>query len=164
MSANPNWARWIFASVATYLKRVARENNIPAMVEGLDERTTAFMQAGDRAEIRVTGPSTREVGHNYYELQMDVNVLVSSRFDAPDKDRYSFARIAGIFHEALDGPIAVYKYGDDPGDDQTFIGCLSPSTGRNQAVRVLHFGQVDPTDGLRQSMVDARYRMDIFTD
>ena len=135
MPANPNWGRWIFASIATYLKQVASENKVPAMVEGFDERTTEFMQAGDRAEIRITGPSVQEVSHNYYEFEVDVNVLLSNRFDAPDKDRYSFTRIAGIFQEALDGPIAVYKYGDDPTtDDQSCIGCLSPLSGRKQAV------------------------------
>jgi hypothetical protein len=163
MAANPNWGRWIFASIATYLKQVASENKVPIMVEGLDERTTEFMQASDRVEVRITGPFTRELSHNYYTIGVDVNVLLSNRFDAPDKDRYSFTRIAGVFQEALDGPIAVYKYGEGEDDDQSVLGCLSPLSGRNQEVRMLHFGQVDPTDGLRQSMVDARYRMDIFT-
>jgi hypothetical protein len=36
-----------------------------------------------------------------------------------------------------------------------------PVHGRNEAIRLLHFGQVDPTDRLKQSMVDARYRMEI---
>ena len=35
------------------------------MVEGLDERTTAFMEATDRVEIRITGPFTRDLSRNY---------------------------------------------------------------------------------------------------
>ena len=162
MPANPNWARWLFASVATYLKQVAEEENVSVMVEGLDERSTPFMEASDRVEIRITGPFTREPSRNYYQLRLDVNVLISSRFDGPDKNRYAFTQLAGLFHEAMDGAIAIYKFGNQPGDDETFVGCLSPLSGRNDAVRVLHFGQINATDGLRQSMVDARYAMEIY--
>jgi hypothetical protein len=162
MSANANWARWIFASMATYLKQIAVAQQLPVMVEGLDERTSQFMEASDRVEIRITGPFTRELSRNYYELRIDVNVLISNRFDGPDKNRYTFARLAGVFHEAMDGAIAVYKYGDQLGDDETaLVGCLSPLSGRNEAVRVFHFGQVNTTDGFTQSMVDARYVMHI---
>jgi hypothetical protein len=161
MTANPNWARWIFASVATDLKAVAAQCSLPAMVESLDERTTQFMEATDRVEIRITGPFTREMSRHFFQLKVDVNVLLSSRFDAP-KNRYEFVRFAGLFHEAMDGAIAVYRYGDNPGDDDTLLGCLSPLSGPNDAVRVFHFGQVTTTDGLRQSMVDGRYVMEIY--
>jgi len=79
MPANPSWARWLFASLATYLKQVAQDNNILVLVEGLDERSTEFMQATDRAEVRITGPFIRELSHNYWELKVDVNVLLTSR-------------------------------------------------------------------------------------
>jgi len=148
MPANPNWARWIFASLATYLKQVAQENNILVLVEGLDERSTEFMQATDRAEVRITGPFIRELSHNYWELKVDVNVLLTSRIDGPDtKNRYTFTRFAGIFQAA--------------GDDETLVGCLSPLSGRRDAVRVFHFGQINTTDGLRQSMIDAKYVMEL---
>lgn len=165
MPANPNWARWMFASVATYLKQVAKDNNLPVIVEGLDERTTAYMAATDRGEIRITGPFTRELSRHYFELKLDVNVLLSSRFDGPAKNRYEFTKFAGLFHEAMDGAIAIFKFGNLPGDDETaLVGCLSPLTGRNDAVRVFHFGQINSTDGLRQSMVDARYVMEIYDE
>lgn len=164
MAANRNWPRWIFASLATYLKQVATDNALPALVEGLDERSAQFMEATDRAEIRITGPFIRELSHNYWELQVDANVLLSSRFDGPDrKNRYTFAQLAGAFQAAMDSAIAVYKYGNQPGDDDSLVGCLSPLSGRRDAVRVFHFGQVNPTDGLRQSMIDAKYVMEIFT-
>ena len=38
MSANPNWARWVFASVATFLKQVAQSQQLAVLVEGLDDR------------------------------------------------------------------------------------------------------------------------------
>lgn len=163
MSANPNWTRWVFASLATYLKQVATVNHIPALIEGLDERTEAFMNATDRVEIRITGPFTRELSRGYYQLKAEANVVLSCRFDGPDtKNRYEFTRYAGVFHQAMDAVIAVYRYGNLPGDDNSLVGCLSPLSGRQDAVRVFHFGQINPTDGLRQSMVDAKYVMELF--
>ena len=164
MSANPNWARWIFASLATYLKKVATENEIKALIEGVDDRTDEIMEAVEHVEIAITGPFSREMSRNYYELKVGVRLLIQARMDNPPKNRYSPQRIAGIYHEAMDAVIAVYRYGDDPEDDQSLLGCLSPAKGRNDALRVFHFGQMTPTDRLRQSMVDCWYVMELTTD
>ena len=160
MPANPNWARWVFASVASYLKEVAADAEIPVLVEGLDERTTEFMTATDRCEIRITGPFTQEISHDYFRVEVIVNVLFVSRYEE-QKNQYAIMQKIGVFHEAMDGSIAVYKYGSLPGDDlHALVGCLSPIQGRHNAIRVLHFGQITPTDRLKQSMVDASYRME----
>ena len=164
MSANPNWARWIFASLATYLKQVATVNEIEALIEGVDDRTDAIMSAPDHVEIAITGPFCREMSRNYYELRVGVRLLVQSRMDNPPKNRYSPQRIAGIYHEAMDAVIAVYRYGDNSEDDQSLLGCLSPAKGRNDALRVFHFGQMTPTGRLRQSMVDCWYVMELTTN
>jgi hypothetical protein len=160
MPANPNWARWVFASVTSYLKEVAADAEIPVLVEGLDERTTEFMTATDRCEIRITGPFTQEISHDYFRVEVIVNVLFVSRYEE-QKNQYAIMQKIGVFHEAMDGSIAVYKHGSLPGDDQhALVGCLSPIQGRHNAIRVLHFGQITPTDRLKQSMVDASYRME----
>jgi len=46
--ANRNWTRWIHASVAKYLKQVAVTNEIPVLIEGIDDRDQGFMEAPDR--------------------------------------------------------------------------------------------------------------------
>lgn len=160
MSANPNWARWVFASIATYLREVADTEALPVLIEGLDERTSEFMEATDRCEVRITGPFTREVSHNYFHVEVLVNVLFVSRYDE-QKNQYAALQKAGVFHEAMDGPIAVYRYGTGPDDDQSTLGCLLPASGRHDAIRVMNFGQVDPTDRLKQGMVDAKYQMEL---
>lgn len=159
MAVNPNWARWTFASVADYLKTVANDASLPAIVEGLDDRTDAFMAATDRAEIRISGPFTREPSHNYYVLNLDVNVLLTSRYDGTAKNRYAILTFAGLFQEAMDQPINVYRFGSEPGDDATYVGCLKPRRGQHQMVEVFQFGQVDPTDKVKHIDVDARYVM-----
>ena len=94
MSVDPNWARWVFASLATLLKGVAEDCNLPVIVEGLDERTTAFMEATDRVEIRITGPFTRDLSRNYYELSVDANALFVSRYEG-GKNQYAILQAVG---------------------------------------------------------------------
>jgi hypothetical protein len=163
MGANPNWARWTFASIAHYLKKVAEDNSLPAIVEGSDDRTDEYMQATDRAEIRITGPFTKELSGEYL-LYMDVNVLLTSRYDGQVKNRYALLKDAGLFHEAMDKAIRIYRYGNEPGDDDSLLGCLVPRSGKNDSIRVVHFGQIDPTDKIKQSAVDARYEMYLSED
>lgn len=166
MAANPNWARWIFASIADYLKAVAIENDLPSLVEHLEERTPQFMQATDRCEIRMTGPYTSEISNNYYKVEMAVNVLLTSRYDGKSKNAYTILELAGQFHEAMDQDIPIWNFGNQPGDyvdddpdSQILLGCLSPASGKNDAIRVFNFGQIDKIDKLKQTAVDARYVM-----
>lgn len=157
--ANANWARWVFASLATYLKE---EVPVLSVVEGFDERSAEFQQTSDRAEIRITGPFIRELSRGYWELQATANVLLTCRFDGPDvKNRYTFVHLAGLFQEAMQREIPVYRHGNSDGDDGSLLGCLRTLSGRNDAVRVFHFGQMNPTDGVRQTMIDAKYIMEI---
>lgn len=159
MSANPNWARWIFASVSDNLKAVADTNSIPAIVEGVDDETNAFTDATDRVEIRITGPDTKQLPGNEYRVYVDVNVILTSRFDGKQKNRHAILTNAGLFHSAMDQIIKVYKFGTAGGDDDSYLGCLIPRSGKNDSVRVIHFGKVDSTDKVKQSAVDARYEM-----
>jgi hypothetical protein len=168
MAVNPNWTRWIVASVATYLRQVATDGNLAVLIEGLDDRTPAFENATDRSEIRVSGPFSRELSHNDYSLLVDVNVLLTSRYDGNGKSRYTILTNAGRFHEAMQRDIPVYKFGDGPDDDPTvLLGCLKVINGQRAdtgGVRVTHFGQVDTTNRLKQSIVDARYSMELQGD
>lgn len=158
MPANQNWARWIFSSISFTLKTVATDNSIPAIVEGVDDETDTFTDATDRVEIRISGPYTKELPSEYH-VYVDVNVILTSRFDGSTKNRHAILINAGLFHEAMDQIIRVYKYGNEVGDDDSFIGCLIPRSGKNDTVRVIHFGKVDSTDKVKQSAVDARYEM-----
>lgn len=166
MAADPNWSRWIFASVAFKLKAVATEANLAVLVEHLDERSDAFMKATDRVEIRITGPFTQELSKGSFRIWVDANVLLTSRYDGSAKNAYDILKFAGLFHEAMDSPIPVWNYGPEPGDyldsdpnTQVFIGCLLPRPGTNDSIRVFNFGQTDKVDKLKQSAVDARYVM-----
>ncbi len=177
MAANPNWARWIFHSVASQLKDVATEAHLPCLVEHFDERTAAFERATDRAEIRITGPFDQELSKGYHRIYVDVNVLLTSRYDGAGKNAATILKNAGLFHEAMSEPIPVWNFGGEPGDyveaidpddpddpnlaTQVFLGCLTPRPGRNDSVRVMNFGQLDNVDKIKQTEVDARFVMEL---
>lgn len=165
MPANPNWARWIFASIADTLRSVATAQNLAVLVEHFDERSDAFMQAADRAEIRITGPFTKEQSKGYHRVLVDVNVLLTSRYDGRRKNAYDIHKYAGLFHERMTQPIPIWNYGNEPGDygdTPLNIGCLITRDGNNDNIRVFHFGQTDKIDKIKQSAVDARYEMYLY--
>ena len=159
---NPNWARWGFASLATMMKAVAEANNIPCLVEGLDERTTEFMDSSDRVEIRINGPFTRDlsVATPWYELLADMNALFVSRYEN-GKNKYDLMAILGAFQAAMDAPIPLFKLGKAAGDDGTCWAVLQPANKRGDAVRVMHFGQSDLTNRVKQCLVDAQYQLPV---
>lgn len=164
MAMNPNWDRWMFASVAYALKEVAEDADLAVLVEHLDERTDAFMQAPDRVEIRITGPFTQEISKGYYRVWLDANVLLTSRYDGAAKNGYDILRYAGLFQARMSSPIAIWNYGSEDGDfvdgdegTQINLGCFLPRSGKNDSIRAFNFGQTDKTDKLKQTAVDARY-------
>lgn len=156
MSANPNWAKWVFASVATALKQVAIDSNIPCIVEQLDHRSEHFMATPSRAEIRISGPFLDELSLNYFHAQVYANVLLTSVYG---DDPYFIQKASGLFQSVMSSPIPVFRYGNEAGDDQSFIDCLNPQGGRAGGVKVFHFGPLTETDKVKQSAIDARYSM-----
>lgn len=147
-----DWMRWMHASVALYLRSVAAGISVPAMVEGIDERSSAFSQAPDRIEIRVNGPYTRKVqgGHS---ARLFVNVLVTSNFGDKLKNAFGMDNILGEIHAALDQPIPLLRVGSVT-DDKVQIGCLSGVS----EIKVFHFGQLAPEERVRQAIVTAAFQ------
>lgn len=155
--ANSNWARWFHASIAKYLKDAADDVSLPILIEGIDDRSDTFMESTDRVEVRVNGPYSQELSKGYYRIYVDVNCLFTSRMDGDEKNTYELDRFLGVFHGAMDGPIPIYRFGTGPDDDSELLGCLTSRPGKSDSIRVIHFGQIDATDRLREGMVDARY-------
>ena len=157
--SNEDWPRYVFASLADYLKTVAQGESLKVLVEGLDERTDAIMQATDRAEIRITGPVVREPSHGFYILYVDVSVLLVSLYQ---NNAYGMLCYAGAFYDALRDAIPVWNYGNLPGDypdNSVQLGCLILRPG--SSVDVIHRGQIDPVQKVRMSEVNAKCMLEI---
>jgi hypothetical protein len=146
--------RWIHASVASYLKSLATSISIPALCEGLDERTTTFQEAPDRMEIRLNGPYTTRLS-GITEARVTVNVLVTSNFGSNKKNAFSLDNTLGRIHEAMDAGIPLFRLGAST-DDLVQLGCLQVI----KDVKVFDFGQLDASTRVRQGMVTASYQFD----
>lgn len=161
MAYNSGWPRWIQASVADHFKTTANSEGFASLVEGLEERTTVFQESTNRLEIRINGPFVRQVSANYYHFDVDVNILILSHMDGTSDSVYRGTNIAGKMAERANEPIPVFKYGGQPEDDQSQIGCLLLKDGSKDGVKVFHFGEINAEDRLRQAGVDCSYNMDI---
>ncbi len=158
---NPNWARWIMASVAKHFAPTATALNIPMLVDGIDDRSTEVMEE-NHAEMRLTGPFVQKQSRNIYRIDVDVNILLTNLMQA--ENAYDLQTWCGQFQEAAQGPINVYKWGSEVGDDGTYVFCLTPRKSRMDMIRVLHFGQIGKVDRIRQSMIDVRYEAHVTTN
>lgn len=159
---NPNWPRWIVASVSVYMQTVATALSLPLIVEGVDERQEDNLRQMNHAELRITGPLTSEVSKGCFRLWVDVNVLLATLMGENKQNSHDLFQHTGKFAEAMMQPIPLLKHGLDALiDDGTQFGCLTLR--RPQVVGVHHFGQLGPTERLRQSAVDGRYEVYLTT-
>lgn len=165
---DPNWVRWIHASIGKYLKDALDEIDIPSLVEGIEERTDDFQHQRNRAEIRVSGPFTHELNDGGYRVKVFVNVLVTSMFGGAKDDAYKLDRILGTLHSEMDAIIPLKHYGPDSGmggiDDSVQFACLRTLKGKNDNIRVFHFGQIDSTNRQKQGAVDAGYEVTLYNN
>jgi hypothetical protein len=149
--------RWLFASIADHFRVIAAANNIPYFVEGIDERSDADMQAS-HAELRVTGPATKEESNGYYRLDVTINFMLTSFMDMVG-NAYELVQWGGILQEEMLAPIPIYKYGNESQDTGALLGCLRVKSAQRNKVQLYHFGQMNTTDRVRQSELDAVYEM-----
>lgn len=156
---DPNWPRWVQASVADHFKTACNNRSYPSLVEGIDERLTSFMEETDRIEIRVNGPHIKELSQNYYQFYVDVNILIFSHMGGVSPNAYLGTEMAGYMAQAASQPIPIYKYGTGADDDQSLIGCLTLRRGKDESVKVYHFGEINTVDRLRQFGVDVSLEM-----
>ncbi len=158
--SNPNWPRWLMASISVYFDSISSSIPLPFMVSGVNEITSED-QHTDHAELRVNGPFVEEVSKDFYHIEVEINILVTDIMKATGENAYDIQTWCGAYQEGMAGPIPIKKYGSKAGDDSTQIGCLIPTDGRRDSIRVMHFGQIDIEDRLRQSMIDGKFKMDL---
>jgi len=159
---NENWPRWVQASVGDHFKSCAITKGYKSLIEGVDERTTDFMTSTNRVEIRINGPSIKELSHNYWRFEVDANILIYSHMGGIEPNAYYGTQMAGDIAQVAAQAIPVYKYGSGVDDDQSLIGCLTLRRGRKEGIKVFHFGEINPEDRLRQFSVDVNLEMDIY--
>lgn len=158
-----NWPRWIYVSVSKHFKDVANFYNYNSLVENVEDSISTFQETGDRVEIRVNGPFTKELSHNYFHFEVDANILITSHMGGPSKNPYGLMDMVGVMAATASQIIPVYKYGNGPDDDEDeLVGCLTLRKGPVESIKSYYFGEIDSTNRLRQAMVDVRLEMQIY--
>lgn len=156
---NPNWIRWIHASLITYFteyfKDEERGRGLLFRIEGQD---VAKREEQDWVEFRWDGPTSREVSKRYWYLDIEINVLVSSIVSRDDTYRHK--KNVGLVEASFINSIPVLRYGDvQEVDDETLLGCLELRSDNREAIVTSYFGKIESDVVLEQSTVEAHYRL-----
>src|SRR4051812_28933495 len=115
MIIDQNLVRWMTASIYKWFDE--RKQSIPLFLEGADRTQQALL---DYAELRLNGPFLTNPSEDFYNINVDINVLLTVSND--QADAYKLQRLIGIILIAYTRAINVYKFGTD-GDD-SLLGCL----------------------------------------
>jgi hypothetical protein len=156
MSINEHWNRWILASVGKHFDTETGDLHL-YMSEGQHRRTE---EEEDFIELRLDGPHFAEVSKGAWNVDLAVNILVSTVMD--DVNWQGHVTNVGVVQSAFT-TIEVYKFGTITGvDDQTLLGCLKVvnDAGREPLV-TRNFGQLGPAVKVQQSTVEGHFELDL---
>ena len=142
--AQSDWPRWIFSSASQHFQAVADANSVLMFIENVERQTTKETK---HIEFRLDGPSVIELSHNYYKLDIGVNILYS--VDMDNENFHEPQRLIGLITEAMTD-ICIHKYGDG----ETFLGTMIL-----KSTRTSNFGQVKEDSQIIQGTVDGFYEL-----
>ena len=156
MAINPNWSRWIFASLSKHFYDAYTAAGVPLFIEGQHRDTR---QLPDFFEMRVDGPDLHEISKDCYYFRVEVNILVQSVMN--DTNYHRIHQNVGVAAAAFAKAIPVYRKGNGPQDDQSFVGCLQLLQNKSSRdfLEINHFGQIDVSTKLIQATVEGHYKM-----
>ncbi len=109
------------------------------------------------------GTCLREVSKGCWLLRVEFNILIQSTMDETNYHRIH--QNVGVAAESCRKTISVWKKGNSPQDDQSFVGCLQLLQNRETRdfVEINHFGQIDKKTLLMQASVEAHYKLQLQT-
>lgn len=151
-SMNPNWMRWIHASLRTYITDALEGSGVVVFFEG--ESRDVLRHDEDWIEFRWTGPDATVGPPNYWHLSCMLNIVVSSTTNR--EDTYAHQVTVGKVHAILGVSIPVYKYGNGTDDDQSLLGCLQLRADEKDPIMTNYFGRMQEVE-LEQSTIEAYY-------
>lgn len=144
--------RWLWASFTKAFDSL--KGDLPLYIEGHD-RT---LRPENSLEFRMDGPYIQQPSKDYYIVEVEVNVLVSTIKN--EQDSHKMAKNIGVAVTMFQPQITIYQYGDGVDDNRTtVVGCMSLQTGGRDAIIVSNFGLVQGTNNLMQSTVEGHYKM-----
>ena len=151
---NVNWNRWILTSAFTHFTARVGENLV---LDGMDrdglEDDPLF------AEFRMDGPRYQQLTTNYYRLWFAFNIVVTSAIDPVDLTKKH--DLIGDIVNAFTLELAINRYGDGVGDDDSLLECATLD--RDAPIRVNQLGQIDKDIRIEQATIEGHYLLYLTT-
>lgn len=167
MAMNPNWPRWILASVSDHFSK-AFEPLITGNIADFHIEGIPRTPREDRSlyELRMDGPRGYESTKGEWTLRVELNILIQTAMkeaaSVEFKEFHEHHRNMGRVQEAFVN-ISVFRYGptSDPVNDQTFLGCLKLIQDKSSRdfLECNNFGQIDTSVELQQATIEGHYEM-----
>lgn len=154
---NPNWPRWIYASVSTWFKSKIQTANpdFEIFITGEDRKTAGKT---DWCEFRLDGPFGKQQSPKDWTLYIMVNILISSIKD--QQDAHKIYKDVGFVMTGFTTNIPIFRFGDGPDDDPSVLeGCFVLRSEGGEVLSINHFGEI-LGDNLQmmQSTVEGHYK------
>ena len=144
-----HWPKWVVASVLKHFND--RRRHVPMFAEGQEQ----LDRLPEWFEVRVDGPYIKKYTKPFYEIGVEVNVLISTAMN--NSNLYTHQNNVGTIVSAFDVSIPLLKLGlgiDDTGEQW---GCLTLSNAERDALRVTNFGQITSHTPMLRSSVEGHY-------
>jgi hypothetical protein len=157
--ANPNWGRWIAATLNHLFDAQFQSSGYDYWFEGELQNQNTGIKKGE-LELRIDGPgTTTNLQGNFYlldEIQINIYAKVFNT-----NDLYEERRVAGLLEEWLSQDHCIYRYGDGSEDDASILGVLVFKTrDKLDGVKTHFFGKED-TQNFETLSVEANYKMNL---
>lgn len=153
-----NLPRWITASCADHFNNF--KGSCFLHFEGTGPRPLDVNEPRERpfwAEYRLDGPYILPCTKNEEIYDIEINVLLCSVVE--DTNAYRIQELMGVFSQAFTNTISVFRYGDQPQDDQSLVGCLQLKSNNGERITISNFSQIAPNTLLKQASIEGHYRM-----
>jgi hypothetical protein len=148
---NPNWGRWIAASITKEFMDDFASSDYKLLADG--QILIESSNEKGQLELRIDGPNHRQPSSGYYILE---DIVINCHAQVYNSnDLYEERRIAGLLEVWLGRDHCIYRYGDD---DTLLGGLVFQTRGRLDGVKTHYFGK-EEHDNFEQLSVEANYNL-----
>lgn len=149
---NPNWSKWIRASVNLHFGEP--NTSVKTYLEG--QEWDVLAEEKSYGEVRIDGPRSKEVSHNYFKLEVEIGIMASAMIT---NNMYEIDRLTGIYQARMID-IIVKRYGND----ESYVGCLTLRDDVDPSIDTVIYGQSAEDKRIILASIEGHYRMELTGD
>jgi hypothetical protein len=151
--SDENLARWTKASLNGFFENTVNAGISPVPPFSVTGYNLNSDENQDHIEMRLMGPHEKD-NSGFLVLEIQISFLMTFRQDNV-KDMFTLDRWAGVYKDVLRKPIEFFRKGNDPGDDDSLIGCYTLKQSKRELIRDDRYGFLDGNTPIQQATVVA---------